>query len=263
MSYLLDKRKKRKKYTTVAIFIFAILIIFYFRNGLFNGLSFVGSTIFRPVLIAGRSIGGKFGGVGAYFSSKSSLSSENESLRNQLLENNALVSNYNSVVSENNILKDTLGRKDENMDLVLAAILAKPNQSAYDILVVDVGANRGISVGNTVFAFGGVPIGKVSDVFPSSSKVTLFSTSGEKTQGILGANNTFMEVLGRGGGNFEIVLPRDFSVVNGDQVVLPGITPRVFGIVETVISDPRDSFIKALLVSPVNVQELKFVEVAR
>jgi len=44
-------------------------------------------------------------------------------------------------------------------------------------------------------------------------------------------------------------------------VVLPGITPYTLGIVQTILSDPRDSFQKALLVSPVNIFELKFVEV--
>jgi len=70
-----------------------------------------------------------------------------------------------------------------------------------------------------------------------------------------------MEVAGRGGGNFEMIVPRDFTIVKGDVALLPGIFPYVLGVVEIIISDPRDPFIKALLVSPVNIQELKFVEV--
>jgi len=58
-----------------------------------------------------------------------------------------------------------------------------------------------------------------------------------------------------------MILPRDFVLEKGNEVVLPGITPYTLGVVETIISDPRDSFQKALLVSPVNIQELKFVEV--
>jgi len=56
-------------------------------------------------------------------------------------------------------------------------------------------------------------------------------------------------------------LPRDFVLEKRTEIILPGITPYIVGIVETIISDPRDSFQKALLVSPVNIQELKFVEV--
>ena len=58
-----------------------------------------------------------------------------------------------------------------------------------------------------------------------------------------------------------MILPRDFVLEKGTEVVLPGITPYVIGIVQTIISDPRDSFQKALLSSPVNIQEIKFVEV--
>ena len=58
-----------------------------------------------------------------------------------------------------------------------------------------------------------------------------------------------------------MIIPRDLTLAEGDQAVLPGINPYVVGIVQTIISDPRDPFIKALLTSPVNMQELKFVEV--
>jgi hypothetical protein len=44
---------------------------------------------------------------------------------------------------------------------------------------------------------------------------------------------------------------------------LPGMSAHVVGVVETIISDPRDSFQKALLTSPVNIRELKFLEVGK
>ena len=56
-------------------------------------------------------------------------------------------------------------------------------------------------------------------------------------------------------------MPRDFTLQKGDQVTLPGLTPYSVGIVETILSDARDPFQKALLTSPVNIQQIKFVEV--
>jgi hypothetical protein len=56
-------------------------------------------------------------------------------------------------------------------------------------------------------------------------------------------------------------MPKDLTMQKGDQVVLPGINPYVLAIAQTIISDPRDPFNKMLLTSPVNIQELKFVEV--
>ena len=79
---------------------------------------------------------------------------------------------------------------------------------------------------------------------------------------VVSAQNLSMELVGRGGGNFEMIMPKDITLQKGDQVALPGIIPHVVAIAETIISDPRDPFTKALLTSPVNIQALKFVEVA-
>ncbi len=261
MSYLLDKKIKKKKILYIIYGIIFCLVLFYFRLGIFNGLSVVSHTLFGPILSFGDSISGKIGSLGSFFSSKNSLYIENQILKSELDANNALLINYDSIVVENSNLKEILGRKDEKVTMVLSAILAKPNQSPYDTLVIDVGANKNIKKGEMVFALGNVPIGRVSDVYSNSAKVVLFSSPGERTEVVITGKNVFMEVVGRGGGNFELILPRDLSLFKGDQAVLPGIFPFVLGIVETIVSDPRDPFIKALLTSPVNIQELKFVEV--
>ena len=158
-------------------------------------------------------------------------------------------------------LKEILGRKTEKVSMILAAILAKPNQSPYDTLIIDIGTKEGIKTGSIVFALGNLPIGRVSLVYANSAKVTLFSSPGEQMAVIVSGNGAVMNLVGRGGGNFEMIIPTGFNLLKGNEVVLPGITPYVIGIVQTILSDPRDSLQKALLTSPVNVQELKFVEV--
>ena len=231
--------------------------------------------IFRPVLVLGNNFGDKFVNLQSYFISKNSLYLQNQNLQSKVTEDETRMLNYNSILAENINLKEILGRKSEKTVMILAAILSKPNQSLYDTLVIDAGINKDIKVGNIVFALGNVPIGRIAETYLNSSKVVLFSNAGEKTQAIIslgppsgGASplagragkDVFLEVTGRGGGNFEMIMPQDFTLAKGDQVVLPGIIPYVLGIVETVISDSRDPFVKALLVSPVNIQELKLVE---
>lgn len=261
MSYLLDKKIKRKRLFNIALGVVFLAILFYFRSGVFDGLSSVSQTIFHPVLVVGNSVGGKFKNTISYFISKNSLYLENTNLKSQLSVEELRMANYDSVANENATLKEILGRKKEKVSMVLAAVLAKPNQSVYDSLLIDVGTAQGIKIGDIVFALGDVPIGRVDLVYENSAKVVLFSNGGEKTQAIVGGKDVYMEVTGRGGGNFEIVLPRDFVLQKGDQVIMPGINPYVLAIAETIISDPRDPFIKFLLRSPVNIQELKFVQV--
>ncbi len=267
MNYRLDKKTKRKKFWWIVTLCVLLIIFFLVRQPFFNTFSYLGHTIFRPVFSVGNKVGSVFHGVSSFFSSKRSLLLENEALNNKLEEQEARLANYDALSAENNILKETFGRK-EDRTLVLSAILAKPNQSPYDTIIVDAGSSNNVQVGNIVFAKGFIPIGRVAEVYPRSSKVILFSNSGERTKVVITKNaaleetqGLFMDITGRGGNNFEMVLPRDFVVEKGDEVILPGITPFVVAVVDTIISDPRDAFKKALLVSPVNIQTLKFVEI--
>jgi cell shape-determining protein MreC len=271
MSYLLDKKIKRKKILRIALVVVLLIFLFYFRAGVWRGLSSATHFIFHPVLTLGKNIGNGFSNIGVVFSSKVALTKENEDLKSQILASEADRANYTSVVDENNQMKDTLGRKAGNANLILGSILSKPNRSPYDTLVIDIGTNYGILIGQKVFALGNIPIGKIGAVYSNSAEVTLYSSPGEKTDVVvpLGhsltgeAGNVYMQLVGRGGGNFEMILPRDFVLTKGAEVVLPGISSEVVGVVQTILSDPRDSYQKALLVSPVNIFQLKSVEIEK
>ncbi|MBI3306128.1 hypothetical protein HYZ82_03335 [Candidatus Nomurabacteria bacterium] len=262
MSYLLDKKTKQKKFLRIGLAVVLLVVLFYFRSGIFGGLSSVAHVVFRPVLILGESIGEKIKNIGNFFASKNYLEDKIENLESKISEGEGRISNYNSILAENLSLKEILGRKNLKTEMILAAILAKPNQSPYDTLLIDIGVNEGVEKGDMVFALMDVPLGVVSEVYANTSKVILFSSAGVKTQAII-EKNIFVELVGRGGGNFEMILPRNFTPERGDEAVIPGIMPYALGVVETIISDPRDPFVKALLVSPVNIQELKFVQVER
>jgi len=263
MSYLLDKKIQRNKFFKYILSAVILFIFIYFRNPIGGGLSYVSSLVFRPVLILGNNIEEKLSNASAYFYSKNSLFSENENLKSKLDEQMAEMANYNSVLDDNSKMKEILGRKDTKANMVLAGILSKPSQSPYDTLIIDAGENNSIVPGQRVFALGNVPIGRIAEVYLNSSKVILYSNPGEQTEVVVSDKDTFMQIVGRGGGNFEMILPRDFVIEKGTEVVLPGIIPYTVATVQTIISDPRDSFEKALLASPVNIQELKFVEVEK
>lgn len=261
MSYLLDKKNQRKKNLKIISVIFFLLILFYWRTPIYEGLSAAAQLVFTPVLILGNQIAAKFQGISYFLSFRNTLIIQNENFKRELESMKIQNLDRDLLFLENANLKKILGRKGDR-DLVLAAVLSKPNQSPFDTLLIDVGLENGIKKGDLVFALGSIPIGRVDSVYANSAKVVLFSASEEKNTALVSSQNLFMELLGRGGGNFELILPRDFILAKGDLATLPGLGSYPLAIVETVISDPRDSFQKALLVSPVNVQELKFVQVA-
>lgn len=261
MSYLLDKKNKQKRLIRNAIIVCILFFVFYFRINVFSLFASVGHTVFKPFLFVSSAGEDRVSNVWNFLGSKNNLIKENEDLHAEINTQKAKLVNYDSVLEENTRLKEILERKSVRDKMVLGAILAKPNRSPYDTLIIDVGTNDGVKVGDTVFALGNVPVGKVAITHNATSNVVLFSTNKETTDAILSGQNIFMQLVGRGGGNFEMILPRDLELENGAEVVLPGINPYTIAVVKTVISDPRDSFTKALLVSPVNIQELKFVEI--
>jgi cell shape-determining protein MreC len=279
MSYLLDKKIQQKKFSKIALVVVVLIILFYFRSGIWNGLSRTSEIIFHPVLVLSNNVGEKLKNVGSFFLFKSYLYNQNQKLQAEVAFDDARMANYDSVVTDEASLKEILNRKDPKAIMTMATILSKPNQSPYDTLLIDAGITEGIKVGDIVFALGDVPIGRISDIYPNSSKVILFSNPGETTQAIISlppivsspnesastdaslGGNIFVQIVGRGGGNFEMVMPKDFVLQQGGQAVLPGIDSYVLAIVQKVISDPRNPFTKVLLASPVNIQKLKFVEV--
>lgn len=263
MSYLLDRKAKRDKLFKT-IFIAVILLgLIYFRSFILRELSSFSHSIFRPAIILGNNIGDNISNASSFFRSKKILQKENEDLKNKISESEAIVANHNTILDENLKLKEILGRKNEGSNMILGAILSKPNRSPYDVILVDIGEDKGLAGGERVFGYGNVPIGKVAEVYKRSAKVVLYSTPGEKIEVVIAGSDLFMQLVGRGGGNFEMILPRDFSLDKGTEVHLPGITPYTVAIVRSIVSDPRDSFLKALLVSPVNIQDLKFVQIEK
>ncbi len=263
MNYLLDKKNKKRKTSKIIFGVFILFLVIYFHAGIFRGLSSTFSFIFRPVIILGKNIGGGISNAGSIFHTRRTLTEENETLQAEISASAVDRANYASVLDENIQMKEILGRKPQNVSMILAGILEKPNVSPYDTLVIDAGKDEGIVVGQNVFALGNVPIGKITEVDTNSSKVILFSNPGEKTEVVISGQNVFMEAVGRGGGNFEMILPRDFVLPVGTEVDLPGVTPHILGTVATILSDPRDAYQKALLASPINIWQQKFVEVEK
>lgn len=263
MSYLQDRKSKSRRNTRIALGAIGVLFFLFVGSGVFGLFSGVSHVVFRPVFMLANTLGADVSGASAIFLPKRSLLEENNRLKEEIASISARLANYNALLDENLQVREILGRLDRTDNIVLSAILSKPSRSPYDILIIDAGSNDGISVGNLVLAYGSVAIGQVREVYPRSAKVVLFSGWGEKTEGVVVGNDIYFEVLGRGGGTFEMVLPRDLELEKGIEVVVPGISSRVLAIVDSVISDPRDSFKKVVMVSPVNIQELKFVQVEK
>ena len=142
---------------------------------------------------------------------------------------------------------------------MLAAVLTRPPQTPYDVILIDVGSNASITSGSEVSLPEGPILGTVSEVFSKKAKVKLFSTSGEETNAILERGSVPVILVGRGGGNFKITLSRDITVEKGDRILSADVFSRLLAVVEDVSVNSTDSFKEILAKSPANLFSLRFV----
>ena len=189
-------------------------------------------------------------------------------LERNIIEPDTIISNNfkNEIIEnlqrENTELKQLLGR-NASSTITIGYILKKPPFSAYDVYIIDLGSNDGITIGEKVYVLGDILVGEIGEVNRTTSKVKLYSSFGEKYDVFIGKNNIEATALGRGGGSFEITIPRDIKISQGDKVVSPNISGSTFGIVDKTITDPAKAFSKILFAQPINIYEQKFVIIKR
>jgi cell shape-determining protein MreC len=261
MNYLLrsssfEDRKKQARKKVWIVFLIMIIAVFVLTTGTVRKLIF---SISEPIWQAENFVLNS--NFFQYFKSKQSLINDKTVLEQKLFLAGDMLALNQILQTENENLKDLLGRKETEQKTILATILVKPPRTLYDTLIIDVGANDNVKVGDKVMANANIYIGEVSEVMPSSAKVSLYSTPGRKLSVVISASSVTAEAVGIGGANFNLKLPREVEIKEGDIITIPSITTNVFGIVEKVSFKDTDSFQTVLFKSPVNISELNFVEV--
>ena len=261
MQSLRDRNRTKHTRLKIGFSVGFLILLIFLAPVIFPKLSSGFRGAFSPLWKLENNIGANMHTFFSGFKTRRALDKENTELKNKLAEQEVKLVDRNALAGENEALKELLGRKEKS-NLVLSTILVKPGRSIYDTIIIDLGSNAGIAVGANVYAYESVPVGTVTSVTANTATVTLFSTAGQKTNGRLESKNIDVELLGRGGGNFELKVPRDVTLEPGMSILLPSIKPAVIAVVPKSITDPRDPVQTFLLTSPVNINELNWVEVA-
>lgn len=263
MTYLHDRNKDRKKKRFYFGLFIAIIIVILSATGVFGKLGGLFQRIAKPMWKAENAVQNGAENMGYVIRTKASVYNENEILKAKNQELEARMVEYGGLLKENADLKSAFDRTDPKDDFLLATILIKPNRSPYDTVILDVGKDHTVVAGSEVYAKGDVPMGTISEVYAHTSVVKLYSSPGEVTEAQIEGANASVELTGRGGGNFEMVVPVDLSVPEGTNVVLPFIKMRVVATVVDSISAPQDPLRKVILKSPVNIQEEKWLQIKK
>lgn len=216
-------------------------------------------AVVPSVWMFGAKTGALFDSWMGTISSKQSLVSENETLREELLRMETLVLDRNALMEEVTRLEETLGRPG-NDNRVLGRVLVGPKWSPYDTLVIDIGAEHGIAVKDVVVYAGTGVIGEIAEVYPRLSKVRLYSSPGEEHEVLVGGHLVPAEARGRGMGNFIADVPRGSAVNPYDSVVLANgkLIVGIVGLVEEISAEPA---IHVYFRTPFNISDVHSVEV--
>jgi len=238
--------------------IVAVFLIFIFGAMFFSFSRGLMISVFSPLWKGENAVAIGFRNLATFFKSKNALIEENQILRDKLASSELTNVSLQTISDAENSLLVNFGRASTNK-LIASAVLVHPPQTPYDSLIVDAGAVDGVSLDAVVSLPEGPKIGTVIEVFNKSARVKLYSSNGEKTNAVLERSNVPVSLLGRGGGNFEIALPRDVAVEVGDKILSGSLAPTIIGVVGDIEMKPTDSFKKIMVRSVANIYTMRFV----
>lgn len=256
------RQNNRKRNALVGIFALMVLVsVSYFWGGtIYYGISAAAHYVSEPLWKAGNRVANTASSYTAFLDSKGTLKKRNDELEQEIQELRLKLLSKDLLLQENKELKAVLGRVTER-DVILAAVLSKPNNSPYDTLIIDIGKDKGIEEGDKVLFGGEIVIGTIKEVYAYSSKVELFSSPGLTHNVTLRDGTIPATAYGKGVGNFEITLPRDIEIALGDVITIPDTEVVVLGSILSIEKDPNSPFQTILVKSPINFSELRWVEV--
>jgi hypothetical protein len=145
---------------------------------------------------------------------------------------------------------------------IIAGVLSAPNESPYDTLILDAGADDGVRVGSLVFNAWS-PIGTIIETAKRTSTVTLFSTPGVASIVYSPREGTMAKAIGMGGATFRVLMPHGSTVAVGDPFIMPTLGGGVIGTVARVWNDPTEPGVLAAVSASSSLRAIRMVSIDR
>ncbi len=262
MSYLLKSKPKQENKTKffVIVVVFALLSL---SNFFFSGaLKTVSHAIAKPVWAFSGYASKPFGSITDFFRFKNSLITRNTVLEEEVNSLKLKEIDYDLLLKENEDLRSQLGIVNNSFK-ISSKVLSKPPRSPYDTLVIDSGSSAGVAPGNRVYLSDGVVIGFVTNVTPSTSLVKLFSTGDNTQEAVVSRTGTSFNLVGNGGANFKLEVPKDTDIVWGDTFLYPSNSAAIIGNVYYIDQNSQSSFKTIHIRIPGNVFSSQWVFVEK
>jgi rod shape-determining protein MreC len=273
MTTLLNDRRARRRSITYVVLLVTCLVLMVFSSSppvqeLQKGIAFA----FRPVQSAVDSVARSVGSVVSTITEIDTLRRTND----QLATENATLRTQNAQAQEleheNQLLTGLLQVKSGlAFQSVAASVIGRETSEFRRVVTIDIGTDRGISVGDVVVADGGALAGRVTDVTGDTASVLLINDTTSTVIGQLGTNQATGSIIGQLGGVLVMEnIDSTERVEINDQVVTAGIdlgngvrSPFPKGLlIGTVVDVQRDAnaVVQTAFIEPaVDLDKLEYV----
>ena len=194
---------------------------------------------------------------------------ENEALKTERDRLLVEISRHVKAEDDNRELRALLGFAErESQTPVMAHVLAQTPQAGRHTILLDKGADSGLSPDMPVIVGDGILIGKILSVNQRTSLALLLTDTRSHVGGLIeNEDSTLGVVQGKRGLSLEMrLIPQNQHIQADDIVVTSGIEPLipkglVVGKVQSVEVEERNPFKRATIVSPVDFDLLEIVAV--
>ncbi|MGH2463951.1 MAG: rod shape-determining protein MreC [Candidatus Limnocylindrales bacterium] len=273
MTALLNDRRARRRSITYVVLLVTCLVLMVFSSSppvqeLQKGIAFA----FKPVQSTVDSIARSIGSVVSTITEIDTLRRTSD----QLAAENATLRTQNAQAQElereNQLLTGLLQVKSGlGFQSVAASVIGRETSEFRRVVTIDIGTDRGISVGDVVVADGGALAGRITDVSADTASVLLINDTTSTVIGQLGTNQATGSIIGQLGGVLVMEnIDSTERVEINDQVVTAGIdlgngvrSPFPKGLlVGTVVDDQRDAnaVVQTAFIEPaVDLDKLEYV----
>lgn len=259
-TYRRDNSPAKKKLLTLGAVVLASAFLL-FVSPVRSVVSHTAYTIAPGLWELGGNMGASWDSFWGEFRLKRSLVHENEVLQEEVSRMQAQMLDRNLLEEQVVELEGKLGRTGSD-DRVTARVLVGPGRSPYDTLIIDAGTEQGILVGDRVVYAGAGVIGVIAEVYPTSSKVSLYSSPNKETPVVIGGQAIPAIARGRGMGNFEAKVPQGSVVAVGENVLVPGEN-LILGAVGSLEEKSAEPFVHVFFRMPFNITAVRSVEVIK
>jgi cell shape-determining protein MreC len=148
-------------------------------------------------------------------------------------------------------------------NLIRIPIISKPNQSPYDTFVLDIGDHADVKTGSFMITDSQAVLGTIDSLSGTTAIGMLFSSPKVQTVARLERSNYDVTVVGVGGGNMVVEVPKEIETALGDKVLYPSFHNRVIGIIRDITLDDRDANKKLYITLPTNMLTLDHIYVEK